>query len=82
MNREIKTDLNNILSHIACAIDYGYYDDVLMCDFASLTGYVSDEEIKWYCDSSMSDEYGQKDWDCWHERITEWRDKYCEKDDT
>jgi hypothetical protein len=80
MNREIITDLNNILSHVACAIDYGYYDDVLMTDFANLTGFVTDNEINWYCTDTEENKkqgYTQEDYEQWKERITEWRDKYC-----
>ena len=76
MNREIKTDLENVLSHVCCAIDYGYYDDVLMVDFANLTGEVTDAEIDWYIESNKSKEYSQEDYDQWRERLTEWRDKY------
>jgi len=77
MNREIKTNLYNILSHVCCAIDYGYYNDVLMCDFAELTGMVSDEEIVKYVNENKSAEYDREDYDEWSERITKWRDEYC-----
>ena len=79
MNREIKTDLDNILSHISCAIDYGYYDDVLMTDFATMTGFVTDDEINWYVESNKSVEYSQEDYDQWRERIIEWRNKFTRK---
>jgi hypothetical protein len=78
MNREIKTNLYSILSHVCCAIDYGYYDDVLMADFAKLTGWVADCEIKQYIMKNKSEEYSYEDYEQWRERITEWRDKYCE----
>ena len=77
--REIKTTLDNILSHVCCAIDHGYYDDVLMYDFANLTGYVSDEEIEQYISENKSEQYSDEDYDLWRERIAEWRDKYCEE---
>ena len=76
MNRKIETDLHNILSHVCCAIDYGYYDDVLMADFAKLTGFVSDNEIAEYISHSKSDDYTEEDYSIWLERITDWRDKY------
>ena len=79
MNREIKTDLDNILSHISRAIDYGYYDDVLMTDFATMTGFVTDDEINWYVESNKSVEYSQEDYDQWRERIIEWRNKFTRK---
>tara|TARA_R110000772_G_scaffold145490_1_gene255425 strand:+ start:1271 stop:1510 length:240 start_codon:yes stop_codon:yes gene_type:complete len=79
VNREIKTDLDNILSHISCAIDYGYYDDVLMTDFATMTGFVTDDEINWYVESNKSVEYSQEDYDQWRERIIEWRNKFTRK---
>lgn len=75
--REIKTSLSNILSHVCCAIDYGYYDDVLMSDFAVLTGWVSDSEIEYYIQSNKADDYTQEDYDQWNERICEWRAQYC-----
>jgi len=81
MNREIKTDLQKILSHIINAVDYGYYDIDLVSYFAEMTGYVTDEEIKWYCDLNMTEEYTQEDWDQWYERITVWRDNYYNKED-
>lgn len=77
MNRKIETDLHNILSHVSCATDYGYYDDVLMMDFANLTGFVSDEEISQYIESNKSDEYTEEDYETWEEIILEWRNKYC-----
>ena len=77
MDREIKTSLCNILCHVCTAVDYGYYDDVLMTDFASLTGWVSDYEIKQYIIVNKSKEYSDEDYEQWLERITEWRDKYC-----
>jgi hypothetical protein len=77
-DREVKTSLFNILSHVLFAADCGYYDDVLMCDFGLLTGWVSDDEIEHYITESMSEGYSQEDYDEWLERITEWRDKYCE----
>jgi len=79
VNREIKTDLDNILSHINCAVDYGYYDDVLMTDFATMTGFVTDDEINWYVESNKSVEYSQEDYDQWRETITEWRNKFTRK---
>jgi len=80
MNRVIETDLESTLSHIISSFDYGYSDDVLMSDYAYLTGYVTDDEINWYCsetEDNKSQGYTQEDYDKWKERITEWRDKYC-----
>ncbi|AUR92144.1 hypothetical protein NVP1170O_031 [Vibrio phage 1.170.O._10N.261.52.C3] len=79
MNREIKTDLYNILSHVTCAEDYGYYDDVLMSDLASLTGWVFDEEIDAYINDNLKPPYTQADGFEWRYRINNWRSKYCEK---
>lgn len=79
MNRVIETDLYNILSHVSCAVDYGYFDDVLMCDFSRLTGWVSDGEIKQYIMANKSEEYTEEDYRQWLERITEWRDRFCDE---
>lgn len=76
-DRKIETSLQNILSHVCCAEDYGYYDDVLMVDFANLTGYVSDTEIEDYITSNASNEYTDEDYDEWRSRMTEWRDTFC-----
>lgn len=77
--REIKTTLDNVLSHVCCAVDHGYYDDVLMCDFAALTGHVSDGEIEQFISENKHNQYTDEDYDTWRERMTEWRNKYCKE---
>ena len=76
MDRELKTTLSNILSHICCAADYGYNKSILMSDFADITGWVTDEEIKNYIDRDYSD-YEEEDQEEILCRITDWRDDYC-----
>jgi hypothetical protein len=79
MNREIKTDLHNILEHVVCSHDYGYHDDVLMTDFGILTGYVSDNEIESYIKTAATHEYIEEDKRYWREALTEWRNKYTKQ---
>jgi len=77
MNREVKTDLENILSHISCAEDYGYADSTLFSDFASIIGTLSTEEIDWYA-RSVADQpgYGEEDYESIVETLTAFKNDY------
>ena len=72
-DKQVKTTLHNILSHIVCAIDYGYYDNVLMLDFADMIVTLSEEEIENYIESSKSDQHSEEDYEVWRQRINEWK---------
>lgn len=79
MNREIKTDLENILSLIACARDYGFEDDVLFDAFKEmLEGKLSEEEIEWYARLVESEDgYTEEDYEAIKERLKDFKNKYC-----
>ena len=79
MNREIKTDLENILSLIACAIDYGFERDVLFDAFREmLDSKLTQEEIEWYARSVEElDGYNEEDYEAIKERLECLKNKYC-----
>lgn len=79
MNREIKTDLENILSLIACAGDYGFEDDVLFDAFREmLGGKLTEEEVEWYARSvEAKDGYDEEDYEAIKERLADFKNKYC-----
>lgn len=79
MNREIKTDLENILSLIACAVDYGFANDVLFDAFRSmLDSKLTEEEIEWYARLVESEEgYTEEDYEAIKERLEGFKNKYC-----
>jgi hypothetical protein len=80
MNREIKTDLGNILSLISCARDYGFEDGVLFDAFKEmLDSKLTEEEIEWYARSiEAEDGYGEEDYKEIKERLVEFKNKYCD----
>lgn len=77
--RIIKTTLENILSLIACADDYGFEDDVLFDAFRGmLDSKLTKEEIETYARSVESMEgYGQEDYEVIKERLKDFKNKYC-----
>jgi len=77
--RIIKTTLENILSLIACASDYGFEDDVLFDAFREmLDSKISNEEIETYARSVEAMEgYGEEDYDAIKERLKDFKNKYC-----
>ena len=77
--RIIKTTLENILSLIACASDYGFEDDVLFDAFREmLDSKISNEEIETYARSVEAMEgYGEEDYDAIKERLKVFKNKYC-----
>jgi hypothetical protein len=79
MNREIKTDLENILSLIACARDYRFEDDVLFDAFREmLDSKLTEEEIEWYARSvEAEDGRGEEDYEAIKERLEGFKNKYC-----
>lgn len=79
MNREIKTDLENILSLTACASDYGFEDDVLFDAFGKmLDGKLTDDEIEWYARSAEAEDgYDEEDYESIKERLKDFKNKYC-----
>lgn len=77
MNREIKTDLYNLLDLLNVAEDYGFRDDVLFWSIFELTGHVTDEEIHGYANQfDFTKGYGEEDVEAAIERLTEYRNQY------
>lgn len=79
MNREIKTDLENILSLIACAADYGFANNVLFDAFRSmLDDKLTAEEIEWYARHVESEDgYTDEDYEEIKETLEGFKNKYC-----
>ncbi|MCP4355247.1 MAG: hypothetical protein GY793_06370 [Proteobacteria bacterium] len=79
MNREIKTDLENILSLIACASDYGFENNVLFDAFREMIGSkLTEHEIEWYARSIEAENgYGKEDYEAIKERLESFKNKYC-----
>jgi len=77
--RIIKTTLENILSLIACASDYGFEDGVLFDAFREmLDGKLTNEEIETYARSVEAMEgYGEEDYEEIKERLKSFKNKYC-----
>ena len=77
--RIIKTTLENILSLIACASDYGFEDNVLFDAFREmLDSKLTNEEIETYARSVEAMEgYGQEDYEAIKERLKDFKNKYC-----
>jgi hypothetical protein len=80
MNREIKTDLDTILSIISCARTYGYEDTGLFQAFSEmLGGKLTEQEIEWYARSIESlDGYNEEDYQDIVERLQEFKNGYCD----
>lgn len=78
--RIITTTLNNILSLISCAEDYGFERDVLFDAFRGmLDDTLTDEEIEVYARKVEAGEgFGEEDYEIIKERLIRFRDKYCE----
>ena len=73
-NREIKTDLKNILDLISCAGDYGFERDVLFDAFKDmLGGKLTYEEIEWY---ARSDGYNEEYYNLIKERLKTFKERY------
>lgn len=77
--RIIKTTLENTLSLIACASDYGFEDDVLFDAFREmLDSKLTNEEIENHARSVEAIEgYGEEDYEAIKERLKDFKNKYC-----
>lgn len=85
IQREVTTTLQNVLSLVNCAEDYGHGNSVMMSALAELSGNVTDAEIAEFAAAFMLPEmlargYGAGDRDAATGRLTEWRDRYCRGD--
>jgi len=83
MSREITLPLDEILSLVSCAEDYGHTTDVLMTTLAGWLDFTcSDQEIDAYANWFVSPDavkqgYGEEDKENIRERLIEWRNEYC-----
>jgi len=60
--RKLNVNVDDILSLIACAEDYGFIDNVLFSSFSDfLNNKLSDEEIKLFLDGFNRDDYSDED---------------------
>lgn len=77
--RIIKTTLDNILSLISCARDYGFEDNVLFDAFAAMLNHeISNDEIEKFAKSIESqDGYGHEDYKSIKECLIEFKNEYC-----
>lgn len=77
----VNVDLDDLLSLIACADDYGYGNPVLMDAFRSWSTPITDEEIEAYAASFLTDEqrargYGEEDADEARTRLRDFRARF------
>lgn len=79
MNREIKTDLENVLSLIVCADDYGFADNAISGAFKNiLNSKLTEGEIEWYARLVESEDGNTKDdYEAIKKRLTYFKEKYC-----
>jgi len=79
-SRKIETTVDNILSLIACADDYGLARDVLFDAFRGmLDDKLSDEEIEEYVQSvKIEEDYGEEDCENIKERLLDFKKKFIE----
>ena len=77
--RIVKTTLENILSLISSARDYGFEDDVLFDAFREmLDSKLTDEEIETYARSVEAIEgCDEENYEEVKERLNAFKDKYC-----
>lgn len=75
MNREITTDLGNILSMINTRYDYGHGGSIASHFFWGLLGgALTNEEIEWYArDVESSEGYGEEDYESAVSSLTEFK---------
>ena len=81
-DRELTTTLENILSLISVADDYGFHQSVLLDAFADMMDRkLSEDEIQAYAASVLLDpDYGEADYDSIIEVLTEFKDRYIRED--
>ena len=75
--RKTTVDLDNILSLISCARDYGFENDVLFDAFSGMMDRkLLNKEIESFSRQYLEDE-GQEDYDAVKEKLQEFKAKYC-----
>lgn len=84
VDREVSTNLSEVLDMVNCAEYYGFDDSMVLGFLAQVSGYVTNDEIKGYSERYLSKGYieggcEQSDCDEALQRLTEWRDQYCDR---
>ncbi len=82
MDREIKTNLSEILSLISCARDYGFERDILFDSFKDMLGNkLTNEEIDWFSKETIKEDGFTKD-DFFEikNRLLEFKNKYIKNE--
>ena len=77
--RIIKTNLENILSLITCAADYGFENDILFDAFREMiNGKLTNEEIEIYSRSvEAMDGYNEEDYKVIKSILKRFKNEYC-----
>jgi len=79
IDREIKTDLRNILSMVSCAEDYGFAGQIFFGFAAGLAGDVTNEELDEYArEVAAADGYGEEDYEEILETLKAWKATYVQ----
>lgn len=80
-NREVTTDLENILSLINCASSYGFGRDVFYSGMFGIIKPVNEQEIQDYASTFLTSEmrskgYTEEDYESAIEELTELNNRY------
>jgi hypothetical protein len=75
--RILQIPIETLLNLAVCAEDFGFQE--IYGDIASMTGWVSDEEINEFSEAILEEgsSYTQEDVESHKQRLTEWRNQYC-----
>jgi hypothetical protein len=73
--RTVTTSIDNILSLIACAEDYGFERTILFYAFAEMLGTLSDEEIAEHV-AGYGEDYEDEDRKIIKTKLEEFRERY------
>ena len=77
IDREIKTDLRNLLSMVSCAPTYGHGNGVFYDFVTQLVGVVTDDELEQYAREVASEPgYGEEDYEEILETLHRWKKQY------
>lgn len=81
LDRQITTDLFEVLDILYAAEDYGYAKSVLISFLFKLVGKISEEEIEAFAQTFLTEEmrkkgYGEEDYEIIKERLTNYANHY------
>lgn len=81
IDREVKTDLRNVLSMVSCAYTYGHGNQIFFGFAAQMTGPVTDQEIEEYArEIADLDGYTEEDYQEIAKTLREWKATYLQRD--